>query len=111
MATRFQTDVMVIRLVLLFSILFLGFGIGLYIVFAIGLPREDKLENAYKSRVWGVCSRFARRFDLDVGLTRVAALMLLLCSFGVAIFGYLILYYTLPKSAELTGANNRTPRS
>lgn len=104
---RFQVEAMLVRLGLLFSVLFFGFGIGLYIIFAIGLPREDRLTQAYENRLFGVCSRFAMRFDLDVGLTRVAALTLLICSFGAAIFGYFILYFTLPNASELTAQKNR----
>lgn len=100
LAKRFAIDVMLVRLAWIFAILFFGFGIGAYLVLAVGLPREDKLAEAFAPRVLGVCSRFARRFDLDIGLTRVGFTTLLLCSGGLVFFAYLILYFVLPKDSE-----------
>lgn len=108
-AKRFQVDVMLVRLALLFTVLIYGFGLGLYIICAIGLPREDKLSAAQEPRLFGVCVRFAKRFDLDLGLTRVGALALLFCSFGVAFFGYIILYFVLPKATQLDQINQSQP--
>jgi phage shock protein PspC (stress-responsive transcriptional regulator) len=105
MSQRFQVDVMLIRLALLFAILIYGVGLGLYILAAIGLPREDKLQAAQEPRVFGVCVRFAQRFDLDLGLTRVGALLLLFCSMGVALPAYIVLYFVLPKPAEISHTN------
>ncbi len=96
-ARRFQLDVMLVRLALIFSALFFGVGIGLYIFCAIGLPREDRLNKAYEPRLFGVCSRFARRFDLDLGFTRTAAVLLLFCTGGTVFLIYLVLYFVLPK--------------
>ena len=99
-AERFEVDVMLVRMAWIFSILFFGAGLGVYIVLALGLPRQDKLSEAYNFRIIGVCSRFARRFDLDVGLTRVGFLTLLIVSGGVVFLVYLLLYFILPKDEE-----------
>jgi phage shock protein C len=69
-AKRFQIDITLVRLAWVFSVLCFGVGLGLYLILAVSLPREDKLNEAYSPRIMGVCSRFARRFDLDLGLTR-----------------------------------------
>lgn len=97
LAQRFDVDVMLVRLAWLFSVLFFGAGLGLYILVALSLPREDKLAEAYESRILGVCSRFSRRFDLDVGLTRLLFLLLLVFSGGTGLLIYFILYLILPK--------------
>lgn len=97
LAERFHVDVMLVRLAWIFSVLFFGAGLGAYIVLAIGLPREDRLHEALQPRIFGVCARFAQRFDLDVGLTRVGFLTLLFLTGGTVFFIYLILYFVLPK--------------
>jgi phage shock protein C len=101
LAKRFNADVMLVRLAWVFSVLFFGVGLGAYIVLAIGVPRSDKLAQVYDSRIMGVCSRFARRFDLDPGLTRVGFLTGLFCTGGLVFVAYLILYFVLPKAEEL----------
>ena len=101
LAKRGDVDVMLVRLAWIFATLFFGIGLGAYLVLAVSLPREDKLASAYETRVLGVCSRFARRFDLDIGLTRVGWLTALLCSGGLVLIAYIVFYYVLPKSSEL----------
>lgn len=100
LAQRFDLDVLIVRLGLVLAVLFFGTGGLAYIIAALSLPREDKLENAYESRILGVCARFATRFDLDVGLTRMGFLTLLLFSCGTMIAVYLILYFILPSREE-----------
>jgi phage shock protein C len=100
-ARRCDVDVMLVRIAWIFAVLFFGIGLGAYIVLAIGLPREDKLAEAYEPRLLGVCSRFARRFHLDVGLTRVGFLTVLVCSGGLIVLGYFILHFILPKNVDL----------
>ncbi len=101
LAKRFSVDVMLVRLAWAFSVLFFGAGVAAYIVLAIGLPREDKLSESLEPRIFGVCSRFALRFHLDVGLTRVGFLTLLFCSGGLMFFAYIILNLILPKLETL----------
>jgi phage shock protein C len=101
LASRFKVDIMLVRLAWVFSVLFFGFGLGLYIVLALGLPRSDKLGEAKNPRLLGVCSRFAQRFDLDIGLTRSGFGALLLCTAGTVFFVYILLYFILPKQSEL----------
>ena len=97
LAIRFTLDGMLVRLVWLFSVLFFGAGLGLYFILAVSLPRADKLHKASGAKLLGVCTRFASRFDLDVGLTRVGFCLLLFLSGGTFFFVYLLLLFILPK--------------
>jgi phage shock protein C len=108
LSQRFDVDVMLVRLAWLFGVLFFGVGLCAYIILAIGLPKENKLNQAYESRIFGVCSRFARRFDLDVGLTRVGFTTALLLTGGTAFFAYLILYFILPKYSSDQSVKSET---
>ena len=80
---------------------FNGFGLGFYLILALSLPREDKIDSLWEPRLLGVCIRFAKRFDLDVGLTRAAFLTALFASGGTVILVYFILYIVLPKTNEI----------
>lgn len=101
LAERFDLDVLFVRLAWLLAILLAGAGLGLYLLLAISLPREDRLDQAYDSRVFGVAARFARRFALDVGLTRAAFVFLLFATGGTMLLAYIIMYFILPTEAEL----------
>ena len=100
LAQRFDIDVMIVRLALVFSVLFFGFGLYAYIILAVSFPREDKLASAYEKRISGVCVRFAKRFDIDVGLTRAGFLTMFFLSMGGVILAYILLYFVLPKAEE-----------
>jgi phage shock protein C len=108
MAERFRLDVLLIRLIWVFSFLIYGVGICFYIILAIGLPREDRLQQAWNSKILGVCARFAKRFDLDLGLVRVGFLFMLFASLGMAFFAYIILHFLLPKNLSGTTAQADT---
>jgi phage shock protein PspC (stress-responsive transcriptional regulator) len=97
LAERFTVDVMLVRLAWLFSVLFFGAGLGLYFILAVSLPRFDKVQKSSEAKLLGVCTRFAARFDLDVGLTRVGFCLLLFLSGGTFFFVYLLLLFILPK--------------
>jgi phage shock protein PspC (stress-responsive transcriptional regulator) len=97
LAERFAVDVMLVRLVWLFSVLFFGAGLGLYFILAVSLPRADKLQKSSEAKLLGVCTRFAARFDLDIGLTRAGFCLLLFLSGGTFFFVYLLLLFILPK--------------
>ena len=96
----FKVDPWVIRLLWIASILTFGVGIGLYIILAICLPRKDKVDEAYAKRILGVCSRIARKLDVEVGLVRVGAILVGLMSGGVVIVGYIILHFILDQQGD-----------
>jgi phage shock protein PspC (stress-responsive transcriptional regulator) len=95
LAKRFNIEPWLVRFALVASILFLGFGLFFYVLLAIALPRENDFESALKPRVLGVCLQVAERNDLDIGLTRLIALLLLLASFGWVVLVYVILHFAM----------------
>lgn len=100
LAERFDVDVLLIRFALIVSVLVFGTGVLAYIILALSLPREDRFATAYDSRIMGVCSRFAKRFDLDVGLVRAGFLTLLFCTGGTIFLVYVIMWFILPTKEE-----------
>lgn len=101
LAKRFDIDVLLARVLFLGSVLFLGFGLGIYILLAFSLPKDDAVSTAYEPRLMGVCSRLSLRFDLDVGLVRFLMLLLFFSSLGTTLFFYIILYFVLPQRDEM----------
>lgn len=99
LARTLDVPVGLFRLLWLISILFVGVGLGLYLLFAISLPREDKVEKARGRRVLGVCARIARRTDLEVGIVRFVAVCLLLLSGGSTLVGYIVLHFVLDQNS------------
>lgn len=101
-AKRFDMDIILVRIGWLVAILFFGLGLGSYFILAVSLPREDRIESASENRILGVCSRFAKRFDLDLGLTRAGFLTLFFISGGTILMVYVLLYFILPKYSRLS---------
>lgn len=101
LSERFDIDVVLVRIAFLFSVLFLGVSLLLYFLIAVCIPRKSKIAEAKKPKLLGVCSRFARRFDMDPGLVRLLFLSLLFFSGGSILLGYLLLYFILPSHNEM----------
>lgn len=72
-----------------------GFVLLLYVCCVIALPREDRTEKAREKMILGVCSRIDARGDIEVGLARLIAIVLLLSTGGAAIIGYIVLHFVL----------------
>ena len=111
---RFGIEPWILRACLVFAIFWFGTGILFYLVLSVCLPREDKLELGLQSRFLGVCVELAQRYKFEIGLVRVMAVFGAICSFGFSIFGYLILYFLLPKASinlEAANFNNGARRS
>lgn len=104
LAKVFHIPVGILRLVWVLSTICFGFGAGVYILLAISLPREDEYWRAYDRRILGVCSRLARKIDLEVGLVRFLTLCSVFVSFGTTIIVYFILNFVLsdePTNSEI----------
>jgi phage shock protein PspC (stress-responsive transcriptional regulator) len=99
LARTLEIPVGLFRVFWVLSILFLGAGIGLYILLAVSLPSEDKLDRALEPMFLGVCSKIAVRTELEIGIVRFLALALLLLSLGATFVGYIILYFVLDEKA------------
>lgn len=111
LARTLDIPVGVFRLLWLVSVLFLGAGLGLYILLAICLPREDKTVEALDSRILGVCSKIALRTDVEVGVVRFIAVAMLFLSLGATLVGYIVLYFVLgeKKNGQSSDNNPATP--
>ena len=95
-ARRFDVDPWFVRLVWILAMFAFGTGLLLYIVMAFCLPREDKVNDLVEPKVLGVCLRIAEHFNIDVGLVRVATVLLGVASLGTTFLAYLILYFVVP---------------
>ncbi|NJM09793.1 MAG: PspC domain-containing protein [Bdellovibrionaceae bacterium] len=95
LAQTLGISVGVFRLLWLFSVLFFGMGVALYLMLAISLPREDRVAEALDPWILGVCSRIALRTDLEVGIVRFLAICLAFLSFGATLVGYVVMYFVM----------------
>lgn len=99
-ARALNLPVGMVRLGWIACILLGGAGIGLYLLLAISLPREDKVYQALKPRLLGVCANVARRAEMEVGIVRFAFLVLLLGSLGLTAVIYIIGYLFLKDESD-----------
>ncbi len=109
LANSLEISTGLLRLIFVFSVLFFGVGIGLYLLFSLCLPREDKMDKALEPQLLGVCAKVAVRTDLEVGVVRVLCVCLAIMSFGATIVGYIVLYFVLDTQASSNRPN--TPPS
>lgn len=93
---RFGMDPWLVRVLWLVSIMALGTGILAYVILAFTLPREDKLQEAYKRRFLGVSHRIALATGMEIGLVRALTVTAALFSFGATMVGYVVLYFVVP---------------
>ena len=89
-----------LRAIWLVAVLWFGTGLLLYLILAISLPRVDRLDQALDGKILGVCARIAKRYQLEVGVVRTAAIFFLVVTFGAAILVYGLCYFLVPKAAE-----------
>jgi phage shock protein PspC (stress-responsive transcriptional regulator) len=111
-AKKFDVNIFWVRLIWALAALWFGVGIGFYLILAVSLPSEDKFDIAYEKKILGVCSRFAQKFNFEVGLVRVAACMGLVCSFGAMIVAYVVCHFILEadnKTKSNTGFTTDAP--
>ena len=99
LAERFQVDVMVVRIVCILTLCIGSFL--LYPILALSFPKPQNIGKAAQPKVFGVCLRFSRRFDIDLGLVRAAALLSLFVSGGTTLLVYFALYFILPTLEEI----------
>lgn len=100
LGTALGIETWILRVIWLISALWFGTGFLFYLILAICLPRVDKLDQALDRKILGVCARIARRYRIEVGLVRTGFVLLALITFGVAILGYGLCYFFVPKAGE-----------
>ena len=94
-AERFGVDPWVIRLLWIISVFAFGTGVFLYVLMALILPREDRLNDYDQDKILGVCRRISMRTGFDLGLVRLLTFMFGLVSLGTACIVYLIAHFVL----------------
>ncbi len=99
MAESFEFNPTLVRILWLGAIFFYGFGLGVYIILALSLPRQDQLEKAFNRRLLGVCGKLAKKMQWEVGLVRFATILLSLGSFGFAVLAYIVLYFSFEEES------------
>lgn len=90
----------ILRVIWIVSVLWFGTGVALYLILAFCLPRVDRLDHALDRKILGVCGRLATRYRIEVGLVRTGFVFLALVTFGIAILGYGLCYFLVPKAAD-----------
>lgn len=90
----------VLRVVWLVALLWFGTGLLLYCILAFCLPRSDKLDQALRGKLLGVCARISKRYQVEVGLVRTGFVLLALVTFGIAIIGYGLAYFLIPDQQD-----------
>lgn len=109
LARTLDIPVGVFRLIWLLSILALGTGIGVYLLLAITLPREDKTAEALQPWILGVCAKISQRSQLEVGIVRFLTIILSFVFMGATIIGYIVLYFVLDdKRTQVSGSSSST---
>lgn len=104
----FGIETWIMRVIWLIAVLWFGTGIALYLILAICLPRADKLDQALDRKILGVCARIAKRYCIEVGIVRSGFVLLALITFGVAILGYGLGYFFIPKTDEDPKSRSRS---
>ncbi len=89
---RTKTDPLLIRLIWLFSLFFFGTGLLVYIYLWLALPRRDELSTALDRKILGVCANIAKRSGHEVGLVRLAALVIATVTFGMTFLVYMMIW-------------------
>lgn len=97
LSKTFGLESWILRVIFFLSFYLFGAGLGLYLILAFSLPREDKLDKAHNRKILGVCARIAKRSQIEIGLVRAAFVALALGTLGVAFLVYLALYFVYPK--------------
>lgn len=97
-ARELQMDVWLLRLIFILSILWFGTGLGLYVILAVIMPHEDKVDSAMQAKFLGVCLRISKRYNFDVVITRLIAVFSILSSFGMFLIAYFLIYFFMPET-------------
>lgn len=108
LARQLDLDPWLVRAAWLLTVCVFGTGLLAYVALIIALPRTDRLEKANEKMVLGVCLRLSRRGDLEIGLARLIALLVLVISCGAAVVGYFVLHFILPATSAGLPARNKS---
>lgn len=110
-ARALDLSVGIVRVLFILAVIFGGVGIGLYLLLAISLPREDKQEEAKKAILLGVCAEASRRANLEVGIVRFLTVCLTIMSCGATFVGYIVLYFVFQEKEAPSRYSDNNPAS
>lgn len=96
----FGLNPVILRILWFFTFFYYFLGVGLYLALAISLPRKDRLDKALKRQILGVCATISLKSDIEVGLVRLLALLLLFFTGGLAFLFYVILYFAFEDKSK-----------
>lgn len=85
------------RIMWLISLLLFGSGIFLYLLLVLVLPSEYGFYGYSRPKFLGVCYELSRRFNIDLGITRLLAVGSFILTGGAALLVYFILWIVLPE--------------
>ncbi|MCB0366020.1 MAG: PspC domain-containing protein [Bdellovibrionaceae bacterium] len=97
---RLGIEPWILRAAWFVSMVFFGFGVLVYLILALTLPREDRMEDSHQEKFLGVCWKLSQKTGMDVGLVRFLTVFLGISSLGATIVGYLVLYFVLPENSQ-----------
>lgn len=104
-ARRLNVEPWLVRFVLVMSVLFAGTGLVAYLILAVSMPREDRVAQAYDKMILGVCSRIARRSEMEIGIVRAGAAFFACFTFGAVLIAYIAIYFLMPDPDSQTKPN------
>lgn len=87
----------ILRVIFFLAFYLFGSGLAIYLILAISLPRQDKLNKALDRKILGVCVRIAKVSQIEIGIVRTAFVALGFGTLGIAFLVYLALYFVYPK--------------
>ena len=87
--------------------MFFGTGLLLYFILAVSLPHEDRLTQAQRPMILGVCSQVSEKYGFEIGLVRLAAVGFAVMSFGATALLYLVLFFVLRPTAPESGPREK----
>lgn len=91
-AKIFELNPNLVRFIWFVSSICLFVPLPVYFILAITLPTEDKVEKALQPKILGVCWRLSQRFEIEIGLMRALAFMILFLTGGAGLILYLIVH-------------------
>ncbi len=86
-----------LRLLWICSVLFLGFGLLVYVVLAVLMPLEGKEREYQKPMILGVCERISRNWGHDLVMVRALFFGAFLVSGGTMFIAYLVIHFLMPQ--------------
>lgn len=94
-AKKIGAEPWLVRVLFLLSVLIFGSGIIFYLALAVSLPNETDSAAERKKKFLGVCHRISQKMEIDVGLIRLATVLLALGSLGATVVGYIVLHFVI----------------